>query len=433
MSRKSAQEEWHAKTLEYVTAVNAFVEKGLREGWENAGEEPGEPGRGPFVGAAIDAVRKANTNGELSNLRERWPPAHRPLAGLLEKKGQCIPVVCILPDGSILARVGGYDEPGRTVHLRGDSAVDVPDVPFFGHGPNRRHFAVFQKDGVHIIDGWNGPSTAKCPWPTGLEDMPDGSDASPWEAPPTPTQLIPFPSGKRVLLVCGEGAFVLSEFEAKRLLPTKEDLGWLCKENPDGKPERLLDMEHGAVSKDGKLIAVGSQDSSHLVFNDQLEIIGEVAPRSSYPHYALFSSDGHMIAFNACHFYDGVTIGVPTQILPVAELHEHDERIPDLHDNARVYAGVSRNDEFIVGDAYGYVRAFDTKGEARWQHFIGSTICAMDISPDGKTLVVATYAGFLSIIQLDAGKRAPYQIGTGNHVETRRWIFWKDEPRPLIW
>ena len=39
MSRKSAQEEWHAKTLEYVTAVNAFVEKGLREGWENAGEE----------------------------------------------------------------------------------------------------------------------------------------------------------------------------------------------------------------------------------------------------------------------------------------------------------------------------------------------------------------------------------------------------------
>ncbi len=94
---------------------------------------------------------------------------------------------------------------------------------------------------------------------------------------------------------------------------------------------------------------------------------------------------------------------------------------------------MSRRDEFIIGDAAGYIRAFDTEGTYRWQHFIGSSIGDIDISADGLRLAVSTAAGFLSIIRLDAGCQAPHQIGNGNHLEERRWNFWKDEPAPLIW
>ena len=439
MKTESGQEEWRRKTLDYVSAVNSFVEKGLRDGWEQAGEEPKDSGREHLVPQVIDAVRSANKTGDLAGLRERWPPAHLPFIEALEKNGQSIPTVCLLDDGSIVARIGSEYEPGRVVHIRGDSVEDVQDVEFFGRGPNRRHFAVAKPEGVQILDGWRGSQVSLCPWPTGLEDVPGGFEVSRLDSPPKPTQLVPFPDAKRVLLVSEEGIFVLAPSGARRVLPTREDMrehfDWLRKEHPGDELSLNLSMAHGAISADGKLVAVGSQDSTHLVLNDRLEVVGDIGNRSEYPHYALFSSDGGTIALNSCHFYNGITIGVPTKLLPglSTKPYEDDERIPALEDGARVYAGVSRNDEFIIGDAGGYVRAFSTTGQSRWQHFIGSSVGDIDISPDGKTLVVSTYAGFLCIIQLDTEKRSPYQIGHGNNREVRRWVFWKNEAKPLIW
>jgi hypothetical protein len=97
----------------------------------------------------------------------------------------------------------------------------------------------------------------------------------------------------------------------------------------------------------------------------------------------------------------------------------------ELYDGARVYAAVSRRDEFIIGDAAGYIRALGTDGTYRWQHFTGSSVGAIDISADGLKLSVSTAAGFLSIIRLDAGRQQSYQIGNGNHLEERRWILWR--------
>ena len=80
----------------------------------------------------------------------------------------------------------------------------------------------------------------------------------------------------------------------------------------------------------------------------------------------------------------------------------------------------------------GYLRAFDMKGNPRWRHFIGSRIDAIDVSRDGKRLIATTYAGFLSIIDLDTGERDPFTIGTATHPERRRWVFWRGE-KPHVW
>ena len=439
MSQESAQEEWCSKTLDYAASINAFVEKGLRDGWDNVGEEPSDPGRDHLAEAVISAVRQANIDGELAHLRELWPPAHSPLINLLKENGQSIPVVCVLPDDSIVARIGAPYKPGRTVHIVGNTVTEVANVGFFGRSPNRKYFAIAQADGIQIIDGWNGPQVSLCPWPTGLEGIPSRFDINPLDSPPIPTRLIPFPDGKRVLLVSGDGIFVLSEQKAVRLLPTKDEMNehfeWLEKEYPNDALSVSLSMEHGAISDDGKFIAVGSQDSTHLVFDEQLVCVGDIGNQIDYPHYALFSSDNRTIAFNSCHFYNGVTIGVPTELLPglTTEPNNYDARIIVVDDGARVYSGTSRSNELIIGDADGYVRSVSTLGEPLWQLFIGSSVGDIDISADGKTLVVSTYAGFLSIIKLDAGEQMPYQIGNSKHMETRRWIFWKNEPKPLIW
>jgi hypothetical protein len=437
--KRSAQEVWNERIVAYAKAVNAFVEAGRSKGWENVGNEPDGPDVAHLVDAAIDAVRLANKQGDTSELRDNWPPAHQPLIPHLEQNGQSIPTLCYLDDGSVLARIGAPYEDGRTVRLIADQVEEHPEMGFFGRCPNRKYFAVCGDGGIEIRDGWSGPTTATCRWPTGLEGIPQGVPAKPFDSKPIPTAVIPFPDGLRVLLVSSDGIFVLSETRAVRLLPTesgiKEFAEWSLKEHPGDSPIPELSMEHAAISPSGRFIAVGSQDSTHLVFNSDFELVADVGPMSEYPHYAIFSTDESMLAVNSCHFYNGITLGIKTSLLPglFTESWKEDEKVPILEDGARVYGGVSRYDEFIIGDAGGYVRAFDFDGNFRWEVFIGSSIGSIDISPDLKTLVVSTYAGFISLIQLDAGTQPDYQIGVGEHQELYRWIFWKNERAPLIW
>jgi hypothetical protein len=229
-----------------------------------------------------------------------------------------------------------------------------------------------------------------------------------------------------VLLVSGDGIFVLAPNSVRRLLPTREQLRehflWLREKYPADQLTFNIDMEHGVVSNEGTLIAIGEQSSSHLVFDSDLRLVLEVPPASEYPHHAVFSADDAVLALNSCHFYRGTTLGVATTTL--RNRASVRAVVPfQLEDGARVYAAAARNDEFIVGDASGYVRAFDTTGKYRWQQFIGSSIGDIDLSVDGRRLAVSTYAGFLSIFHLDAGRQHPYQIGNGYHLEERRWVF----------
>ncbi len=431
---------WREESLRYVSSVNALVERGMKDGWENAGNEP-EDTRQPMAEAVIAAVRHANEARDFDGLRQKFPPAHIPFIELLEENGQSIPKAILLDDGRVVLRIGAPYEQGY-VAIIDDLTFErlSADVITIGRSPNRRYFAIARKSGITIHDGWNGPVTTELRWPTGQEGIPEGFDIIAADGPPTVTRLIPFPQGDRALLVSSEGVFVLAEQGPVRILPTtarmREHFEWSKKEHPDDPPSYSLSMEHGAISPDGSLIATGDQDSLHLVFDAKtLKVVGEIGNRSEYPHFACFSSDGKMIAFNSCHFYNGVSIGVPTRLLPglKTEPYEPDDRVVELEDSARVYAAVCRGDEFIVGDAHGYLRAFDTKGHFRWQHFIGSTVGDIDVGRDGKRLVVTTYAGFVSFIDLDTSEADPFIIGTATHKERRRWLFWKNEKTPLVW
>jgi hypothetical protein len=114
-------------------------------------------------------------------------------------------------------------------------------------------------------------------------------------------------------------------------------------------------------------------------------------------------------------------------------LQQFDREVVVVNSEARVYASAWRSGEFILGDAWGNLSAFDQKGEHHWDHFIGSSICAMDLSADGRRLIASTYAGLLVILDLDTGEGDPYRIGTSTHRERRRWLFWKNEKKPLAW
>ena len=443
-SNLTPQKEWKLKVSSYAEAINRYVAAGLRDGWDAAGKQPQmletEHLLEPWLVALTAINAQSAGEAERAAFREEWPMAHTPLLPLLEKHGQSIATVALLDDGSILARVGAAYEEGHVVQIVGDTVRTIDGIGFFGRCPARRYFAMAEVDGIRITDGWQGKTVARCPWPTGREDLPalpEGVAMPAFDIPPKPTRLIPFPDGQRVLLVGSSGIFVLAPEGARRLLPHKEAL---AEEWTDASfdPEYFnldLSMEHGAISPDGRWVAVGSQDGRHLVYDAALTLQAQVGPVGEYPHFALFNRRSDQLILNACHFYNGATLGVRLEDVPGmdTDFYADDPRTPVLEEGSRVYAGVHRGDEFIVGDANGYLRAFGEDGQARWQHFIGSTVDDMDVSADGKTLVATTCAGFISVIELDAGRRAPGQIGTGEHLERQRWLLWKDREQPLLW
>jgi len=441
-SLESLSEQWRKESLAYVSAINAYVERGTDTKWEGMDEsdEPKDT-RQPLAGRVIEAVRAANESGQIDGLRDKYPPAHGPFIELLEKNGQSLPVVFLLDDGRIALRVGAPYQPGHVAVISGNEVTRLPEkVITIGRSPNRKIFAYATEAGVTLHGGWEGPVIAKLAWPTGIEGVPSGFDAERIEGRPTITRIVPYDSGDKALLVSPEGVFVLGAEEAVRLLPTTDELQehfeWLRNEYPKDSLFYSLDMDHGALSTDGKWIACGHQSSVHYLFNAKTyDVAARVGNLSEYPHCAIFSHDSQMVALNSCHFYNGRTLGVPTRILPglTTEPYEVDERLTLLEDGARVYAGVCGNGEFIIGDAGGYLRAFDFSGKARWQHFIGSSMGDIDVSEDGETLVATTYAGFLSVIDLDTGEADPFAISTADHKERRRWLFWKTEDEPLIW
>ena len=163
------------------------------------------------------------------------------------------------------------------------------------------------------------------------------------------------------------------------------------------------------------------------------ERLGCIGAQSSYPHFCLFSADDTQLITNSCHFYNGVTIGVDRALLKCGlevEAYSYDEEGEQnftlIDDAMRVYAGVATRDFYILGDAYGYIKAVGKDGRKIWRHYLGGTIKSMALSEDGGVLFVGTYGGRLHKLRLGAGQDR-HTIGNGNHKEEFRLIAYEDK------
>lgn len=430
MNERELSESWRAASLQYAKAINEYVARGRRDGWEVAGEEP-KDNREHLALLVIEAVRKANRNGDFRSLRASFPPAWEPFVPLLKEKGQSLEPMQWIDNSRLALHVGATYEHGRVVTLCENEVIEQPGILNFGRSPCGTFCVWVNEAGLEIRRGWGGPITAQISWRTGEAAESVWGNMPSAEQGAKATQIIAFPDGQQVLLVGCSGIFVLNPRRAVRLVPSAKELAALSEEDLPGE----LSMPHGAVSVNGELILVGSQDSSHLVFDSQLRQVATIGPHSAYPHFAWFSADGQLAAFNACHLYNGASIGVRVDDLNGlhTDFYEKNSRIRVLEEGSRVYAAASRNEELIIGDASGYIRAFDLEGKFRWEHFIGSTINALDLSPDGRRLAVTSYAGFCCVLELDSRECDPLAIGANAQRELWRWVFWKGEERPLRW
>ena len=408
------RQEWNEKGVAFAKGINDMVALADLHGWDSwKGKEPQDE-RDHLAGPVLALLRKANKKGKAAAFRADFPPAHAPFVHLLQDKGVSLEQFCCLPDNQIAFIAGTAYQRRQAYVLTGQSLHPLDaTIDCIGQSPDKQIFALATDQSIVTYQGWQGPQLAI--FTQHLEKQLRFS------------QLIPFNNGRTLLLVSAGGIYLLTETSCRLIHPAADP------ENATKK--RNLSMEHAAISPDNQWLAVGDQDSEHRVLDAAGLPVAQIGPQSSYPHFALFSASGDQLIANSCHFYNGITIGVSTQgmhglIIPA---YTADARYTVIDEQCRVYVGVAATGYYILGDAYGYIRAFSPTGQLLWRHFLGSTISGMTLSNNGCILWVGTCAGILHQLHLGKGHRDNQTIGTGSHYEDFRILLWKDEPTPLVW
>jgi hypothetical protein len=451
-------ERWRREGRTWADAARRWLAVGVDEGWERAGAEPPDP-RGDLAAAVLVTLRKAAKARE--PVRSDLPPAYLPLLPLLEERGTHASAAFHLDDGRVVAAVHRadptHDDPDRqsawlrdiarraaagfsAVEADGSSSIlldnaraamlSLPSpwtirpvaavlgegtvayedgVHTIGRSADRRVFALVRDEGVEIRRGWDGPGR--------LLEWPDPGWAARWyghePGPGWADEVVPYADGERVLIVGKYGVQRLDANGLTRVHPVER---------------RPLQMPYAALSADEQWLAVGDQDEPHLVLDADGREAARIPPASAFAHRAAFSADGGWLALNSCHLYSGESFAVPMAGLrTISQASAH-----PLDRGARAYRIASRADEFVLGDANGWLR-FARPGDRRARMlFIGGQVTGLDLSADGSEAVVSTTFGTVHRLRLDDGDD-PYAVGDAPHREVRRWLFLAGEAEPLAW
>ena len=427
------QKEWNEKGEKYAKAVNDMVAFAEVHGWDAYnGEEPVDDRA--HLGEAIFALLKeANERGETEKFRADFPPSNIIFeerddetgnAGEKDKMGDKlgnVDQICPLGGENVLFIVSNDD--GKTLYLlEGECVSEVADdIIAVGKSKRNEIYALLRRGEIELVKGYDGKGGGE----------PIAKFSHNVELTYDEAEILPFNDGKKVLLSCHDGIFLISQSGVKLIHPIYED-GQLY-EDDDGNAALYIDMANAALSNDNELIVAGEQCGDHALMDSEGERLGSIGAQSSYPHFCLFSADDTQLITNSCHFYNGVTIGVDRALLKrglEVEAYSYDEEgeknFTLIDDAMRVYAGVATRDFYILGDAYGYIKAVGKDGRKIWRHYLGGTIKSMAISEDGSVLFVGTYGGRLHKLRLGAGQDS-HTIGNGNHKEEFRLIAYEDK------
>ncbi|MEO0481226.1 MAG: WD40 repeat domain-containing protein [Planctomycetota bacterium] len=423
-NRKKLSPLWTEEGLRFASAVNEMVAFADEHGWDQWQRgEPEDRRSKSMASGVLKLLRQANREGSIDEFRRDFPPAHSPFADDLDKNGTSISQILWLSETRLAFIVGTpwTSLTGYELDLTNERLTPLERTHALATSPDGRHIARVSPEGISISEDWDGSPTTRLRLPS-------------YEREGKPlhqfTQLHVFPGGRRVLTVCEDGIYLVDEHGSRLVHPEPDP------DEAEWTP--YVDMAHAAVSPDGELICVGDQCSMHRVLDRDGRQVARIGLASSYPHHATFSSEGSVLAMNSCHFYNGGTITVPTDRVHGLETKDYiSSETPEpcklLDESMRIYASTTLPGQFLFGGAYGYVRALNLDGETLWQHHVGSSISGLAISPDGRTMAIGSSSGMLHIVDMDQSEPDPNQIGTGSHVERRRWIFWRGEKKPLRW
>lgn len=378
-----ASARWKKEGREFIDSLNAYVRRCYEVGSNQAGDEPSET-RSDLAGLVVRELVKANESGRQAEFRSLFPPAYEPFD--YDGLGLELDAVAFLDERRRLVSAGGevfLAEPERIARL---------PVQMFGRSSDRKLWAKVYEDRIDVHREWDGPAIGRLPRP---EDCVN--------------QVVLTPEGDAAA-VAGDSVWWVTAAGARRLA-------------------RDASYCHVALSPDGRFFAWGTQDTAHRLLDRATGEEHSYNPASEYPHFAFFHPTRPELVFSSCHaLYGSASIVVDlAQVgrgLPGAKL---------LNRRAWVHSGDGWEDRLLLGDHSGYVW-FTKPGEETPPPylFLGSSLTALEVSADGKRLLVGSFAGYLVELELGAATPDASLLTNAPVKEAHRWVFWQGHD-PMVW
>ena len=322
---------------------------------------------------------------------------------------------------------------------RGNEWKFDPSIHCVGRSHHRKTWAFANANDIETRDGFDGKKIHAFAYPRGNEGLPAWLKLGPTKEAQRADVIVPFIDGKRVLLANETGVYLLDATaskateKVKRLHPQEfnKEGPYTWGKNKDESDSALsLSMVHVALSPDEKYIALGEQDSSHMLLNVQGKVIA-TADVGNYPHYALFDRTSKHVLFNECHFYSGITSVVAlSQVAPTHTGKPIELKKKPVDEVLRVYSATAGQNSFYLGGS-GYMNCVDVEGKNLWRHHIGGSVKDIDLMNEERQLLVASYSGLLVCYELREGQSDPMRIGDSPLWDAERWLFLNDMKLPV--
>ena len=288
-----------------------------------------------------------------------------------EKLKQHIGCVVLTKDGKILFRKGKTEECGELYLIDGENVSKIENAKYAGISWDKEFVAIAYDYG---IDEYRNDGTK-----VGTFSLPDYWIDDQWLN--SIISITPFNNGEYILVVSLGGIYVLAEDDIAFIHPR------------DDEEEDYYEMLHASVSPRDLFIAVGDKESEHIILDVEKEFeISEVIDcASEYANYTQYNRMGSHVIFNSCDASGGesVILGVDT------------DEITEVSLSFKMTAGASYDESFIVGTEDGNIISVNPDGTWNWRYHVGPQVNSIDVSNDGKILVVGTSAGSLYLLKLE--------------------------------
>lgn len=432
----------------------------FHEGQKDRPDLKTDPRTPELAQRVLDQVIALNDAGRGTEARASFDPAHAPFIAELEKGGRGLKFCAILGEDEFLVQQGTAWQETTTWRISGERITKVENVAGFAWSRNRAHFVTLYKNGgLTVGTSFDADVAQLLPHPAATDFVPHGlteEQRAQYTIVETAavTDLAVSDDGQSVLITDeARGVLLLRNtgdgWERRLLYPSlelglAEDLqNWFIEESDPYRP--FLDMLHAALSPDGRFVALGTQDAGHHVLDvsDEPRRYAKLGHLSEYPHYAWFSDDSKVVAFNSCHFYNGATFA--SELLAIegieTEPYEQHQKQTLLNPYLRVYAAGflpasmtsdCESGAFLLAGS-GFASCVTPGGDLLWELGFGSSAGGVDICPKTGRVLLASFSGMLHLFDPARTQEIPIHDGYKVPEELRRWVFWDRLRRPLIW
>nr|MBA3501589.1 hypothetical protein [Deltaproteobacteria bacterium] len=438
-----ASKAWTSEGERYTALLNKWLGE-LYTLDEPTFEEPTFE-RDDLERGVIDSITALNARGEGALARTKFPLYYDGIGKSFWGRYGLV-VDRVLNTGSEMYARVQYPSfrPAEVMRITADKIEPVPGMMGFGASYDKQYTAFAFEDRIEVRKGGERITFA---YPTAYDHAAaDKLERELGTGSFMGVQSVRvLPNGREVLLVSGEGIYVVGQDKTERLYPLDGIIDQYVEDFESGTFGIEMHFANADVSPSGDRITCGGMFRRGIMAGlaiyrkvDGKWVLENTSQADAFfPAQAVFHRERPHIAFAACLYASlsnaltNTTFRIDLDGLAPGDIEEFSGAVAQEGGRVQVIASFGKG--YLLGFDNGYVRwmGVDDDCELLGYLFVGGSILDIDVAPDQKSFVVASDSGLVSKFTL-ADVASSNLITTMPLKDESRAVFFRTWP-PMRW